>query len=158
MSLLNPVHGSASYCITSRNGPIWTKKFFLSTAYFLLHYIPWFRKSVRQGQPCTSFVENGVIRYRPSDYPIFDCPNLQSLCKRTSSIPNSSPKRCASRVCYWPLLFLIYINDLADLLGENSLLYADDVKLIFPRRKALLCRMQLTWPVSGLRNGNIHWT
>jgi len=35
-----------------------------------------------------------------------------------------------------PLLLLIYINDLADLLGENCLLYADDAKLIFHRRQS----------------------
>ncbi len=34
-----------------------------------------------------------------------------------------------------PILFVIYVNDLPDLLSADSLLYADDVKLIAPRNR-----------------------
>ncbi len=34
-----------------------------------------------------------------------------------------------------PMLFVIYVNDLPDRLSADSLLYADDVKLIAPRNR-----------------------
>ncbi len=34
-----------------------------------------------------------------------------------------------------PILFVIYVNDLHDRFSADSLLYADDVKLIAPRNR-----------------------
>ncbi len=35
-----------------------------------------------------------------------------------------------------PILFVIYVNDLSDNLTIDHLLYADDVKLIAPRKQS----------------------
>ncbi len=32
-----------------------------------------------------------------------------------------------------PLLFLFYINDLPAVLGDSAFLFADDVKMVYPR-------------------------
>ena len=36
---------------------------------------------------------------------------------------------CATRICAWPLFFLVYINDLADNLVPDVRLFADDTSL-----------------------------
>ncbi len=39
-----------------------------------------------------------------------------------------------------PILFFIYVNDLPDHLSADSLLYADDVKLIVPETAMILSK------------------
>ena len=37
--------------------------------------------------------------------------------------------RCVTRVCVWPIIFLVYVNDLADNLASDTKLFADDTSL-----------------------------
>ncbi len=64
-----------------------------------------------------------------------------------------------------PLLFLIFINDLADELTSNHLFFADDVKRIAPRRRQHELRSSIqqafTWPRRWdfpLTASEIHYT
>ncbi len=46
-----------------------------------------------------------------------------------------------------PLLFLLYVNDLPAALGDSALLFADDVKMVFPRSQLshLLSSLSSAW-------------
>ncbi len=51
-----------------------------------------------------------------------------------------------------PILFVIYINDLTDHLSADSLLYADDIKLIAPRNRRDILQNSLNISVSWSRD------
>ncbi len=68
---------------------------------------------------------------------------LPSKCQR---IPITSGRGCKwspSRFSIRPYRFLIYVNDLTDILTINHLLFADDVKLIAPRKQAAVLQSSL---------------
>ncbi len=50
-----------------------------------------------------------------------------------------------------PLLFLLYINDLSAALDDATFLFADDVKMVFPRPQSsqLLSSLSSTWAWAG---------
>ncbi len=50
-----------------------------------------------------------------------------------------------------PLIFLLYINDLPAALGDSAFLFADDVKMVFPRSQSsrLLSSLSSTWASAG---------
>ncbi len=51
-----------------------------------------------------------------------------------------------------PILFVIYVNGLPDRLSADSLLYADDVKLIAPRNRYDILQNSLNISASWSRN------
>ncbi len=56
-----------------------------------------------------------------------------------------------------PLLFRLYINDLPTALGDSAFLFADDVKMVFPRSQFSRLLFPLS-PVPGQGNGTYQST
>ncbi len=54
-----------------------------------------------------------------------------------------------------PLPFLLYINNLLTALGDSAVLFADDVKMVFPRSQSrrLLSSLSTTWAWAGGGDG-----
>ncbi len=55
-----------------------------------------------------------------------------------------------------PIMFGIYVNDLPDRLSADSLLYADDVKLIVPRNRLDILQNVLNISASWSRDWELH--
>ncbi len=76
-----------------------------------------------------------MLRNRPL------CYKLDRILSSTTLLPSKSQRiPIASGVpqgsALGPILFVIYVNDLSDNLTIDHLLYADDVKLIAPRKQS----------------------
>ncbi len=57
-----------------------------------------------------------------------------------------------------PLLFLLFVNDLADVLGALTLLFADEVKMVTRRTQNITCTVLLLPHGTGRRNGTFRST
>ncbi len=67
---------------------------------------------------------------------MFAHPTNISSERQWNPIPNAwGHKWCPQGPVIGPILFVIYVNDLPDRLSADSLLYADDIKLIAPRNR-----------------------